>query len=243
LPECAIMEKELSSATHVAEASDGGWPHPHKTGAGRGASRKPPRLVASPAAAAEGTRVFITYFRQSPEEYGGINVEFDKRMYEMDTLEAIRKRRSIRRYTDDTIPKADLETIVDAGRLAATGNNRQPWDFVVVTDRTMIERFKVSGAWIEKAGAVIVVVMDPVSRWWVEDGAAAIENMLLASTALGYGACWVEGDALTHEALFKTLLDVPTEKRVMALIPIGLAAEMPTQEKKPLEKVLHWERY
>jgi nitroreductase len=164
-------------------------------------------------------------------------------MYEMDTLEAIRKRRSIRRYTDDTIPKADLETIVDAGRLAATGNNRQPWDFVVVTDRTMIERFKVSGAWIEKAGAVIVVVMDPVSRWWVEDGAAAIENMLLASTALGYGACWVEGDALTHEALFKTLLDVPTEKRVMALIPIGLAAEMPTQEKKPLKKVLHWERY
>ena len=88
----------------------------------------------------------------------------------MDTLEAIRKRRSIRRYTDDAIPKADLETIVDAGRLAATGSNRQPWDFVVVTDRTMIEQFKVAGAWIGTAGAVIVVVMDPVSRWWVEDG-------------------------------------------------------------------------
>ena len=73
----------------------------------------------------------------------------------MDTLEAIRKRRSIRRYTDIAIPKADLETIVDAGRLAATGNNRQPWDFVVVTDRTMIERFKVSGAWIEKALSLI----------------------------------------------------------------------------------------
>ena len=48
---------------------------------------------------------------------------------------------------------------------------------------------------------------------------------------------------MTHEALFKTLLDVPTEKRVMALIPIGVTAEMPTPEKKPLEKVLHWERY
>ena len=114
----------------------------------------------------------------------------------MDTLEAIHKRRSIRRYTDDAIPKADLATIVDAGRLAATGSNRQPWDFVVVTDRTMIAQFKVAGAWIATAGAVIVVVMDPVSRWWVEDGAAAIENMLLASTALGYGACSVEGDAL-----------------------------------------------
>ena len=161
----------------------------------------------------------------------------------MDTLEAIRKRRSIRRYTKDSIPRADLEIIVDAGRLAATGSNRQPWDFVVVTDRGTIEQFKVSGAWIEQAAAVIVVVMDPVSRWWVEDGAAAIENMLLASTALGYGACWVEGDALPREAQFKALLEVPGEKRVMALVPVGVAAETPMPEKKPLEKVLHWEKY
>jgi nitroreductase len=161
----------------------------------------------------------------------------------MDTLEAIRKRRSIRRYTKDAVPKSDLEIIVDAGRLAATGNNRQPWDFVVVTDRGKIEQFKVSGAWIEEARAVIVVVMDPVSRWWVEDGAAAIENMLLASTALGYGACWVEGDALPRGEQFKNLLGVPNEKRVMALVPIGVAAETPTPEKKPLETVLHWEKY
>ena len=161
----------------------------------------------------------------------------------MDTLEAIRKRRSIRRYTDDVIPKADLETIVDAGRLAATGSNQQPWDFVVVTDRAMIAQFKISGAWIASAGAVIVVVMDPRSRWWIEDGAAAIENMLLASTALGYGSCWVEGDALPREEQFKTLLGVPAEKRVMALIPIGVAAESPAPEKKPLEQVLHWEKY
>jgi len=111
----------------------------------------------------------------------------------MDTLETIRKRRSIRRFTDDTVPKMNLEIIVDAGRLAATGSNQQPWDFVVVTDRSMIAQFKVSGTWIVGAAAVIVVVMDPRSRWWVEDGAAAIENMLLASTALGYGSCWVGG--------------------------------------------------
>jgi nitroreductase len=51
----------------------------------------------------------------------------------MDALEAIRKRRSVRNYTGDPIPRADLETIVDAGRLAATGGNRQPWDFVVTS--------------------------------------------------------------------------------------------------------------
>ncbi len=161
----------------------------------------------------------------------------------MDALEAIRKRRSIRRFTDEVIPKADLKTIVDAGRLAATGSNRQPWDFVVVTDRAMIAQLTVSGAWIAQAGAVIVVVMDPGSRWWIEDGAAAIENMLLASTALGYGACWVEGDALPHEERLKTLLGIPAEKRVLALLPIGVAAETPTPKKKPLESILHWEKY
>ncbi len=161
----------------------------------------------------------------------------------MDTLEAIRKRRSIRRYAGGAVPRADLETIVDAGRLAPTGSNRQPWDFVVVTDPAMIAQLGISGKWITSASAVIAVIMDPTSRWWVEDGAAAIENMLLASTALGYGSCWVEGDALLHEEQIKILLGVPAEKRMMALIPIGVAAETPSPEKKTLEQVLHWERY
>jgi nitroreductase len=161
----------------------------------------------------------------------------------MDTLEAIRTRRSIRRYTDDAVPKKDLETIVDAGRLAATGSNRQPWDFVVVTDPLMIAEFKIAGSWIGNAAAVIALIMNPKSRWWVEDGAAAIENMLLAGTALGYGTCWVEGDALPREEQLKTLLGVPSDRRVMALIPVGVPAETPSPEKKPLEQVLHWEKY
>ena len=52
----------------------------------------------------------------------------------MDALEAIRKRRSVREYTGEPIPRGDLETIVDAARLAASGHNNQPWDFVVVTE-------------------------------------------------------------------------------------------------------------
>src|SRR5512143_1670129 len=139
----------------------------------------------------------------------------------MDALEAIHTRRSIRRYKDGDIPRHDLEMIVDAGRLAATGSNRQPWDFIVVTEKPMIMNSKVSGTWIECASAVIVVVMDPTSRWWVEDGAAAIENMLLARTAVGHGSCWVEGDALPPEHLLQALLKIPLKKRVLALVPIG----------------------
>ena len=161
----------------------------------------------------------------------------------MDTLEAIRNRRSVRRYKEGTIPRYDLETIVDAARLAATGSNQQPWDFIVVTDKPMIVNFKVTGEWVKEANAVIVVVMDPQSRWWIEDGAAAIENMLLASTALGYGSCWVEGDALPHEDRIKSLLGIPPDRRVMALIPMGIPAEVPQPRKKPLEEVLHWEKF
>ena len=161
----------------------------------------------------------------------------------MNALEAIRKRRSVRKYTGEPIPRGDLKKIVDAGRLAATGSNRQPWDFIVVTDREMIERLKVAAEWMEKAAAIIAVVMDPSSRWWVEDGSAAVENMLIASTALGYGSCWLEGYTLPREEEFKELLGVPKEKRLLTLIPIGVPVEWPTRKKKPLEEVLHWERY
>jgi nitroreductase len=161
----------------------------------------------------------------------------------MDALEAIRKRRSVRKYTGAPIPREHLEIIVDAGRLAASGHNNQPWDFVVVTDRAMIDRLKVASQWMEQAGAIIAVVLDPESRWWLEDGAAAVENMLIAATALGYGSCWLEGYTLPREEEFKTLLGVPREKRLLTLVPIGVPVEWPAKDKKPLSQVIHWEKY
>jgi nitroreductase len=161
----------------------------------------------------------------------------------MDAFEAIQRRRSVRQYTGDPVPRSDLEKIVDAGRLAATGSNRQPWEFVVVTDRGTIDDLKTAAQWMEKAGAIIAVVMDPSSRWWLEDGSAAVENMLIASTALGYGSCWLEGYTLRREEELKALLGIPQERRLLTLLPIGVPVEWPTKEKKSLEEVIHWERY
>ena len=161
----------------------------------------------------------------------------------MDALEAIRKRRTVRNFTGAAIPRADLETIVDAGRLAASGYNRQPWDFIVVTDRGMIEQLKIAAQWMEKAGAIIAVVLDPATKYWLEDGSAAVQNMLVAATALGYGSCWLEGYTLPLESQFKALLGVPDDRRLLTLVPIGVPVEWPTKEKKPLEQVLHWERF
>ena len=161
----------------------------------------------------------------------------------MDALEAIRTRRSVRQYTGEPIPRKDLEAIVDAARLAPSGYNTQPWDFVVITERDMIEQLKVASLWMEKAGAIIAVVLDPSSPWWREDGSAAIENMLIAATALGYGSCWLQGYTTPREEEFKTLLGIPGEKRLLTLVPIGVPVQWPTVGKKALAEVIHWERY
>ena len=161
----------------------------------------------------------------------------------MDALEAIKRRRTVREYTGAPIPRADLETIVDAGRLAPTGYNRQPWDFIIVTEQEMIGELKIAAQWMEKAGAIIALVLDPSTKFWVEDGSAAVENMLLAATALGCGSCWLQGYTEPLEEQFKALLNVPAEKRLLTLIPIGVPVAWPVQEKKTLNEVIHWERY
>jgi nitroreductase len=161
----------------------------------------------------------------------------------MDALEAIHKRRSVRDFTGESIPKPDLKKIVDAGRMAATGYNRQPWEFIVITDKKTIEALKVAAQWMEKAGAIIAVTLDPTTKYWLEDGSAAVENMLIASTALGYGSCWLQGYTVPHEEVFKDLLGVPDNRRLLTLVPIGVPVAWPTKEKKSLEEVLHWEKY
>lgn len=161
----------------------------------------------------------------------------------MDALEAIRKRRTVRAYTGEPIPREDLQTIVDAGRLAASGNNQQPWQFIVVTERQMIARLGLDSEGLEKAGAVIAVVMDPASRWWVEDGAAAVQNMLVAACALGYGGCWREGFSRRHEDELKLMLGIPAERRLFTIVPFGVPVEWPAKEKKALADVIRWEKY
>jgi nitroreductase len=162
---------------------------------------------------------------------------------EMEALEAIRKRRSIRSFTGEPIPREHIETIIDAGRLAASGFNHQPWDFIVITHKKMIDQLKSVAPWIEKAGFVIALVLDPITQYWIEDGSAAIENIMIAATALGYGSCWLEGYTQPKEEEFKTLLKVPKDKRLLTLIPIGVPAEEPEVDKRSLKEVLHWETY
>ena len=162
----------------------------------------------------------------------------------LDALEAIRTRRSIRAYLDQPVRKELIEQVVDAGRLAATGMNIQPWEFVVVTDhntrRALVELVK-SGQHIMQA-PVCILVFCRESMFYLEDGSAATQNILVAARALGLGTCWIAGDKTPWSEDVRKLLGVPEGIRLVSIVTMGYPAEQPQKDKRPLENVIHWER-
>ena len=112
----------------------------------------------------------------------------------MDAIQAMCTRRSIRKYTADPVKEEDLRKILDCGRLAPTGVNRQAWRFIVVTDaavKAAVAEATDYGKFIASAPVVIAVAIGPDAACPNEDSAAAACNMLNAAHALGYGGCWI----------------------------------------------------
>lgn len=163
----------------------------------------------------------------------------------MDAITALRSRRSIRRYENRAVAREDLETIVDCARLAATARNEQPWGFVVVTDagmRAKLAEICEYGKFFTQAAAVIVVLCRD-SRYYLEDGAAATQNLLVSAAALGLGTCWVAGDKKPYADDVRALLGAPEGYKVVSHVAVGYPAETPNPPKRPLAEVLHWERF
>ena len=154
----------------------------------------------------------------------------------MDLFEAVRARASVRSFAPCDISGAKLEAIVDAGRRAPSGYNRQPCQFVIVRDSAVLKALgKIQGCIAQATAAIAVVVDEKATPYWREDAAAAIENMLLAATALRYASLWIEGYVLRNEAYGKEVLGVPPHLRLLAILPIGAPAQDAQQApKKPL---------
>ncbi len=163
----------------------------------------------------------------------------------MDLMEVIRTRRSVRKYQDKPIAKELLETIVDAGRLAATARNEQPWKFIVVTDpqlKAQVAAATDHGKFIAQAAAMIAVFCKDC-KYFLEDGSAATQNILLAAHGLGIGSCWIAGDKKDYAPEVADILGVPAGFRLISLVALGYPAEQPQKAKRPLSEVLHWERF
>jgi len=163
----------------------------------------------------------------------------------MDAVTALKTRHSVRAFEKRPIPKEILEDIVDCGRLAASAINIQPWEFVVVTSPEMLGRVAGAtdhGKFIAQAAACIAVVTQS-TKYYLEDGSAATENMLVAARAHGVGTCWVAGDKKAYAPEVCRMLGAPEEYKLVSLIALGYPAENPQKPKRPLSDVLHWEKY
>jgi nitroreductase len=163
----------------------------------------------------------------------------------MDAISCLKSRRSVRAFQEKPVDRAVVADLVDCARLAATANNAQPWTFVAVDDarlRQEIADLTDWGSFIAKA-PVCVAVFCRRTRYYLEDGSAATQNLLNAARAHDLGACWVAGDKKTYAAPVARLLGVPDDRTLVALVALGYPAETPTPAKKPLEDVLRWNRY
>jgi nitroreductase len=178
-------------------------------------------------------------------------------------INSIQHRRSVRNFLDQPVEEAKLNEILEAARMAPSGNNKQPWFFIVVRDEKM--RNEVAAAtnnqmWIARAPVVIVAVADMLARSEdyagmvvdeensnfdvkriVRDTSIAVTHILLEVDHQGLGACWCGG--LTQKNI-KPVLGIPQDKFVVAVIPIGYPAEEPkAKPRKALEEIVRYEHW
>lgn len=151
----------------------------------------------------------------------------------MEAIETIFKRRSIRRYTDEAVPEETVQELLKAAMSAPSAGNEQPWHFIVVNDRKILDevpKIHPYSQMLRAAPLAIVVCGDlqkeVFSGFWVQDCAAATENLLLAATAQGLGAVWVGVHPMKErEQGLQKLLHLPEHVIPFAIVSIGHPAE------------------
>lgn len=164
----------------------------------------------------------------------------------MDFWEVIKKRSSIREYSEQKIEAEKLEKIVDAARLAPTARGEEPWQFITVSDKKRLEGLgdiTDHGKFLKSAAAGIVVVAKD-TKYYLEDGSAATENILLAATSLGIGSCWIAGDKKDYAVDICKYLNVPSEYKLVSIISLGYPDSEPKpHQKRSVKEVLHQEKF
>jgi len=164
----------------------------------------------------------------------------------MNVFEAVCTVLAVREYRPDPIPREVVARIVEAGQLTASSMNKQPWHFVVVDDRATLQRMgelAKTGPYIAQAPLAVVVAVEKGSRFGVSDGSRAIQSMALTAWAEGVGSNWVGFRGLEE---IQTLLGIPDEYEILAVVPFGYPARAVGKGKKnrkPLGEVASHGRF
>ena len=166
-------------------------------------------------------------------------------------INVIMGRRSIRQFTGEDIPDSDIKTMLEAAMAAPSACNQQPWHFVVTKNKEThkkVNEIQPYTTMLQKAALGITVVADPELQtcpgFWQQDCSAAIENILLAVHAMGYGATWCglyPNDDIVYK--MRDLLELPKHVFPLGIIAIGV----PDEEKPPSERYkeerVHYEKW
>lgn len=168
-------------------------------------------------------------------------------------MKAILERRSIRKYLDRQIPKESIKEILRAGMSAPSAGNAQPWQFIVLEEKSILHRIpeiQSSSQMLKQASHAIVICGDMnlknkfVGELWVQDCSAATENMLIMAQDLGLGAVWL-GVYPMEEIVegIKRLLDLPDHIIPFSIVALGYPAESKDASDRYNEARVHWNQW
>ena len=167
----------------------------------------------------------------------------------MELLEALKNRRSIRKYTSEAISQEDIDILLHAAMSGPSAANKKPWDFFVVTDTAVLEKFRSAGRYTNITAPLAIVVCgnlarslsEPLAQYWIHDCSAASENILLAATALGLGAVWC--GAYPQESVQKNvseILGLSDEQIPLNIIFIGHPDQTQPPRDQYNEEYIHY---
>lgn len=172
----------------------------------------------------------------------------------MDAIDAIFKRRSVRKYVSKKIEDSKIDTILKSAMYAPSANNERPWHLITVKDRKKLNELSESlkyGKMLSEAELGIVVCADPsLSRsdaeFWAQDCSAATQNILISATAFEIGSVWI--GIYPHEERMTTLrrlLDIPNRIIPFNVISLGYPDGDPFVEKteRYLPERVHSEKW
>ena len=168
------------------------------------------------------------------------------------TLDAIKKRRSITNFLSKPIDDKILQNVLEAGRWAPSWANKQPWKFIVASNedvRSLVSNIvpSVFGSAIRVAPVFIAVCVNPDldPYHFIEDGAAATQNMALAAHSMGLGTIWIGTFSLADERdsterKLKGILKIPKKWRLISILPVGYPKFRGHKTRKELEDIVDW---
>lgn len=171
----------------------------------------------------------------------------------MEFYDVVKNRKSVRKYKSDPIPDDVLTRILEAGRIAPSAKNIQPWKFIIVKDpelKRQIAQASRGQLWIADADIILIGCILEKIAWsrmggYMSSGPVditiALDHMILAAANEGLGTCWIGAFV---EKDVKEILQVPEDVTVLALTPIGYPAEKPKDRgRKELKEVVSYDKY